>query len=536
MTRLLRWPPVLAFVACLLGAAAVSAQTSASYNIAGRLVNAVSGEPVRRATVSVLSETDSQAIQVTHTDEDGHFALNGLPAGKYPLTAAKRGYRTSYFNEHDEFNTAIVTGPDQDTTHLEFQLPPAGVIAGVITADGGDPVEGAQIMLFRRPPATRPWERIRQLQTVMTDDAGNYEFDDLDGGDYLIAVKAQPWYAMRHTEAATASGEPSPLDVAYPTTFFDSTTDESAASAISLSQGEHQEANITLHAVPALHIRFDMPIRQGAGPLTELREPVFGIPMPTGGWDLLQVGSRFDLSGIAPGHYELTHGDPPRTVDVHAASDIEVNSDSGIPAVPITGRVVLSDGEALPESLFLTLQPAEAGSGQSLQNTAISNGTFRIESAAPGRWLVNIFKPGESSLTVLSVSAGTSTHTGNEIVVKDRSLDAVITVSRTQRRIQGFARLEGKPASGVMVLLVPKAVDAYASLLRRDQSDSDGSFSLRNVPAGSYTVIAIQEGWKLNWQDPAVLSRFLPQGIPVTVSDRDGAVLALSHTVPVSTP
>ena len=34
-----------------------------------------------------------------------------------------------------------------------------------------------------------------------------------------------------------------------------------------------------------------------------------------------------------------------------------------------------------------------------------------------------------------------------------------------------------------------------AGLIRRDQSDSDGSFALRDVVPGQYTVVAIQDGW-----------------------------------------
>jgi len=40
----------------------------------------------------------------------GHFALEGLPAAKYPLSASKRGFRTALYDDHEGYNTAIVTG------------------------------------------------------------------------------------------------------------------------------------------------------------------------------------------------------------------------------------------------------------------------------------------------------------------------------------------------------------------------------------------------------------------------------------------
>jgi hypothetical protein len=70
-------------------------------------------------------------------------------------------------------------------------------------------------------------------------------------------------------------------------------------------------------------------------------------------------------------------------------------------------------------------------------------------------------------------------------------------------------------------------------LVRRDQSDSDGSFSLNDVPPGQYTVIALEDGWKLDWTRRDNLARYLPNGIAVSVADRSGAVLTLSSPVPV---
>ena len=34
------------------------------------------------------------------------------------------------------------------------------------------------------------------MDTAISDDTGAYEFDNLAKGEYLLAVKAEPWYAM----------------------------------------------------------------------------------------------------------------------------------------------------------------------------------------------------------------------------------------------------------------------------------------------------------------------------------------------------
>ena len=59
--------------------------------------------------------------------------------------------------------------------------------------------------------------------------------------------------------------------------------------------------------------------------------------------------------------------------------------------------------------------------------------------------------------------------------------------------------------------------EANRELFRRDQSDQDGTFSLQQVIPGSYTVIAIENGWDLDWGKPAVLAQYIKHGQPITV-------------------
>ena len=109
-------------IAAAIGGLAQAAPAVApvtAYRIAGTVVNAVTEEPVRRATVAVLSETNREVIESVVTDNEGRFSLEGLAAGKYPLTASKRGFLTGFFEEHDGgYNSAIVTGEGQETGDL----------------------------------------------------------------------------------------------------------------------------------------------------------------------------------------------------------------------------------------------------------------------------------------------------------------------------------------------------------------------------------------------------------------------------------
>ena len=115
-----------------LAASGALAQTGAAgaYNIAGTVVNAVTGAPVPGATVAVLSVEDSHRIAAVESGNDGSFAIAGLAAAKYQLTASKRGYSTAAFDEHGNYSSAVVTGPEQDTSGLVFKLMPGAVLRG----------------------------------------------------------------------------------------------------------------------------------------------------------------------------------------------------------------------------------------------------------------------------------------------------------------------------------------------------------------------------------------------------------------------
>jgi len=84
-----------------------------------------------------------------------------------------------------------------------------------------------------------------------------------------------------------------------------------------------------------------------------------------------------------------------------------------------------------------------------------------------------------------------------------------------------------------MIVLVPKNPEANHDRFRRDQSDLDGSFSLPNVIPGSYTIIAIENGWDLDWSEPAVLAQYLQHGQTIEVGDRSSTPMHLADAVEV---
>ena len=99
--------------------------------------------------------------------------------------------------------------------------------------------------------------------------------------------------------------------------------------------------------------------------------------------------------------------------------------------------------------------------------------------------------------------------TGHSIILTPgASATASITLVRGSVEVEGIVKKAGKGFAGAMVVLVPKNPEDHRDLFRRDQSDLDGTFSLHAVVPGSYSLIAIENGWELDWSQSTVIAAY----------------------------
>ena len=89
MRRQLPCVLLLLAAASMLGHAASPPST---FGIAGVVVDALSGEPVNGATVTISAVASVEQTQTLLTSFDGRFRFSGLPSAKYRLSASRRGY------------------------------------------------------------------------------------------------------------------------------------------------------------------------------------------------------------------------------------------------------------------------------------------------------------------------------------------------------------------------------------------------------------------------------------------------------------
>ena len=543
-------------VACVvLFAIGLSAQTQPTastpaaqpYRIAGVVVNSLTGQPLPAVSVAIAPTTPQgssrDVSQDVVTGNDGRFAFAGLTRGKYSLMATARGFALQSFEQHDAYSSAIAVGPDLDSEHLVFRLQPDASIEGQVIDENNDPVQNATVHLYEKRIADGE-QKTSPINQAQTDDQGHFRMGRLASGTYYLAVSARPWYAQNDRSAsrkpsdpdaqARAAQEAAALDVTYPLTFYPDSPDSAGASPIVLHPGEHVTADVVMHAVPALHLR----IHTGganSGPLfaigrmtfprvwqrifEEYLEPVSNSPVSSTEPGVLQI------MGLALGHYVIEMPASSAADDkasnrgwyreLDLVGDADLNVGDAPSFVTVSGSVVFQ-GEAT-ENVAIRLSNPATGENFSAYVSNTGQFDFSKDTVRPGRYRVALNSAKGYFFSQLSA-------TGAKIA--GRTLDIpgagnvriVGVVTRGLGQVDGVALRDDQPFAGAMVVLVPHDPANNTPLFRRDQSDSDGSFTLPNVVPGQYTVIAIANGWDLEWGNPTVLQPYLKDGEAVQVT------------------
>lgn len=533
--RCLRGPRLAAVVLGLgaLVALGAAAQTGAparaaeqaganGYRIGGRVVDAHSGAALARCVVQIVEVKQGRESRVVRSGEDGRFAFDGLALAKYRLSASKTGYLTQSYEQHDGFSTAIAVGPGLVSDNLVFPLTAGAILSGTVLDEAGEPVRQAQVKLYRDEDA-EGIRSTRQRAVTMTDDRGAYELANLTPGAYFAAVSARPWYSQRSQMMAGRRRNMDDLDVAYPLTFYPDVTDSDAATPIPVKGGERLEADFTLRAEHAMRLRIpasQAEIKAGLG--IAVTRMVFGEP------DNQEVsisgdGTSMEVDGLLPGRYdvEVTRNDEGgRQTRTHLSADVadgaaQLSDSASGASVTVTGKVIANESKLPPQSGMALIVAHSRRAYFAEVNEA---GEFTM-SVPPGAYEV-LGQINHHYLATISATGGTLV--GRVLTVKAGAAPRLtVVVGNRPAQVDGVVMRDKHPASAAMVLLVPDHPGENRILFRRDQSDSDGSFTLSGVLPGHYRVVAIERGWELEWANPRVLAPFLAKSTLIDVGEGD---------------
>ncbi len=507
-----------------------STTQDAKFKIAGTIVSSLTGIPLGQARVSLIDTGNPAKALWMITAENGHFEFRSLKPGKFSLRGAKRGYIAAAYEQHEEFSTAIVTAMGLNTDNVVLRLTPLALLGGKVIDEAGDPVRNANVRLYAEHNDA-DMNRITPRGGGSTDDQGTFEFTNLTPGNYFLSVEAKPWYAVHPVSIGAGRADNSPpgvapsLDVAYPTTYYGDTTEAEGATPILIKGGDHVQVEIHLNPVPALHLLFHVSGNGQQGfNMPALQKRVFDTVeyVQSEGSQYVSEGI-YELIGIPAGKYSVRMQEP-KSGQVQQFSEMnlfkdgqELDTSHSEPAAKVKLRVKMPKQEPLPKQLYLALEDSRRQIAAYQRVDTAGEATF--ENLVAGKYAIHA----SSSAKLYSVArislSGVEIATHEIDVAPGASLDVTVSLVEGVVTVEGFTKKEEKPIAGVMVALVPKDPEAHLDMFRRDQSDSDGSFVLRDVIPGSYTIVAVEDAWGFQWLQPGVLKRYVEHGQNLTIGE-----------------
>lgn len=531
-------------------------QVAAGYRISGIVVDAVTIGPVARAQVSISLGNDAAT---TAAGDDGRFVFAGLQPGKYVLNATAPGYVREGYNQHGAFFVGIAVGDGQDSEHLVFRLHHQAVIYGRVTDERGEALRGAQVMLITSDP-TRGAHRKYVRAQKQTNDLGEYRFADLQAGKYYLAVQANPWYAQPqlsyqagqnsgfvgggvHSFVSRISRDSDPLlDVVYPITFYPGVTEERSSTELTLSAGDQEQANISMSAVPAAHLRLTgLSQAEGSTVNVGATQKVFGtVSLGLGTTSGQASPGEYEVAGLPPGQLTLvvmTNKDnqwTSHTLEADSSLGGTLDASALQATAEVSGQVLLPVGAADVRAADIILVSTAATVLPGANAPLEKDGMFHFRGIQPGTYKIQVnLRTG--GYYIQKVSAKNAEVSGRELTITGASdVNLTLTIGQGLGQVTGVVHLDEKPIAGVMVLLVPESGVEMEEDSRMDESDSDGTFNLGGILPGEYVLMAIKDGWDLDWAKPGVLKPYLPAGQKLTLAPNQSAKVTVSAQVKTS--
>jgi len=530
---------VILLALAMVGQNAPAPKSQAGFRIAGTVVDSLTRRPLPGARVSIFASENPEFSQRVVADAVGRFEFSALPAGKYTLMGSSQGYRSQGYHQHGDYFIGIAVGPDLDSEHITFRLVADARIDGAVTDEDGEPVRNANVQLYQRTHETgRP--STRQVFSAVTDDRGRYLFSHLGPGTYFVAVSARPWYAQYPNpgepapsaeEAPRLAEERTRLDIAYPLTFYPAAEDSSGASALVLHPGDRATADITMRAVPAVHLRVKtgesaerkdgMTIQRGFPRVSQrIFEGTMVSVMSSQGFSA--SAGTYEYTGIAPGRYIIEMSSPggkPRGGwyrEMDLSGTVEIDASENPPLASVTGTLTLEGAPRPGGKIYIIL--TNRLTSETLAAELTPKGTFDFSEMEVRPGTYDIVLNMAQGFQIKDIVARGARVNSKTLEISGGSVQLGLIATGALGRINGTALGDDKPVAGAMIVLVPRSPTANLTLFRRDESDSDGTFSLRDVLPGEYTVIALQDGWELDWANPTTLQPFLKNGTPVDLT------------------
>lgn len=514
-------------------------------SVAGSVLS-TTGDPLKKAQIT-LRRTDGrgEAGYAASTDAAGVFRFADVEPGKYVLYVQRNGYISQQYSSLGRAGSTFTLAPGQELTGVVVKLVPQGVISGKVTDEDGDPVAQCAVAVLSQ----RYFRGKRQYQPVggtQVNDLGEFRLANLAPGQYLVSVASHG----RAAGLVRADAPKNAPEESYATTYYPSATEPAQATPIVVTAGSDLRGlDIRLVKARTYHVRgkvidgvTNLPLRDVSLNLTPADgKGVFG----TGGngASVRNAAGTFDIGRVLPGSYILMINHMNAGGRSFTQQSVEVTNESinGLvaitrPGLELSGSVRVDGNESVDfSSMRFSLEPAIGRTVYTVVIQPKPDGTFTIANVGSAKLRLQVINMPESTY-FKSVRMGAQEMAGSVIDLSGGVGGPVeIVVSAKAGQISGTVKdAKQEPAANATVVLVPDSSRReQLHLYKRTAADQNGSFTLKGLAPGEYTLFSWESIEDGAWQDPAVLLKYESMGTKVKL-EQGGAETAQVKMIPAA--
>lgn len=513
-----RLAATLCILFLLTHAAITAAQTkdysqpskSALGQVSGRVSRSDTGEPVSKAQVELYPGNPETAEaagpeRIVRSRTDGTFGFPDLPAGTYGVSVSHNGFSEFSLQEQENEQGQFITlKPGEKLEGLALRLHPTGAIAGHVSDEDGEAVQGLEVFALRVNFQPGGRKQLSAFAQAVTDDLGNFRLPNLPPGSYYVSAGG----LIQHPMGAVGLKQSPAGGVQYRNTFYPGTSALDEAQVLKV--GPQLTTDDIRFTVPAeRNYSITGKVLSGVGRPKLKDAEVSCKRVDAGAYTFGSLGETvqmesdhsFKFSSLPPGDYTLSV----KTIDAGIENELGFASirvaDSNVHANIDLGRAAEVHGSVeAPQGLSvagkrITLQTFASGFYLLHEAGIDAGGRFVVTNVPPGEFIFTVSdaRGEESAYVKKAICNGTDYASREFTLAVGTALDCDVTLAGDTGTIHGKVTDGEDPAPGLVVVLVPesKQLRKIPRYTLTAHTELTGQYKIAGVIPGDYLMFAV---------------------------------------------
>jgi protocatechuate 3,4-dioxygenase beta subunit len=496
-------------------------------SVAGSVVNALTGEPVRHAQVTLRRlDTAPGATSSATTDSSGNFAVAALEPGTYRISAEHTSFIPAQLGARgpNKPGPSLVLTAGQKSTGQRINLYPQGVISGRIVDEDGEPVPNVEVQVSRlQYMAGR--KQLARSNSRMTNDLGEYRIFGLSPGRYYLNAVYRP--------DPNLAGEGQ-----YVSTYYPRTPDPSGAAPLEIIPGSQLgNIDVTLVRIRTVTVKGRVTSEIGGGDIHMILSASnpLGASNENGRGGAVSPDGGFEFRNVVPGSYKLiaVQSAPGKAYSSRVPLTVGAGNIEGVlitihAPFTISGQIKV-DGETVEtfSRMRIGLQPFEPGNivvGPMPDVPVKADLSFQLPELSAEHYRVVVNSPPEGFYVKSIRSAEVDVQLAGLDLTGGAAAPLEIVLSPNAGTLNGnvLDPKTQKPVSGATVVLIPRDKDRRTreSFYRTASTDLAGRFTFKNLIPGDYNAFCWDDVPYGAWMDPDFLTPQEARGTAITIPER----------------